>query len=969
MKIEIAAGPRDANKVKGDLLEKLAKELLKSQNYQLKEQVRRTGAEFDLLATNRVNGRTIYVECKAERSNLSSNVIFNLKGKTDFHKYSEGWLISTGPLTKDAWGTVLEWEQRPQIERQTLSFYTPERVLDALVGARLLTIPDHSSHVDLHAPGESEVAWTLAITEFGRFWLAPILHSGLPVGVRILDAKSCVSISDSQLLTRLAELDTSFHGLDFFADQNGRDAKLRQTPKSSLVVEILESESWRDYRPSRPQDFVGRRQEQDRIFELFDAVATGTTNLRAFAITGDTGMGKSSLIAKIRARSRNVRNRKRIFVFAVDCRAAEEANYVSAAMLRGLKEAARHGFGDLDPDEIQIDDTSDPLASKSIMKFIETLSERSAICVVFDQFEELYARPELFDVFNEAKKFIYSATNAQSKIMFGFAWRSDATIPLDHPAYHFWHQLSGHRCEISLGPLEPSEVGKAITIFEKEVSGKLRPDVRQQVLENSQGYPWLLKEICINLQEQIEKGEVTPEAIETLDVKDLFEAKVRSLQPGEVSCLKHVAKTSPAEWTEVLDLYGQRTIQSLQEKKFLMRSGDRVVVYWDVFRDFLNSGSPPPVPISYLPSVSMSSVISLGCALKKTSGLSHAQLAEIVSLSEGTIGNVVRDLRMFGVATGSWAEPVLSATLDEGSPEAIARQIRNVFRRHATCIDLLKAGSTKPVSNPEFLQILSKSPSVNKQNAASIKQIGNRFSSWLSAAGFMKGNGSGWHCVDFGSIDLSFASRRRRDWRIFNGSAPPHRALEVLEKVKESRVLTAQDANQPGYEKALNVLSRFELVVQFENSSWKAVAEALNPNGRDAKTLLLEAAKEQDSIQSAVKFLAKNTEADGVQLATYLASEFDESWADGSLKRTGNALKRWADWLLDCERSGRVVEPAEGVRGAKPLNTPEMMHRIRTLHNSGKSIKLIGAEVGHSGASVQRWLSADKSAGQTGDPE
>lgn len=65
MQIEIAAKATEPNKTKGDLLEKLAKENLETQNFKILEQVRNTGAELDLLATHRVNGRKVYVECKA----------------------------------------------------------------------------------------------------------------------------------------------------------------------------------------------------------------------------------------------------------------------------------------------------------------------------------------------------------------------------------------------------------------------------------------------------------------------------------------------------------------------------------------------------------------------------------------------------------------------------------------------------------------------------------------------------------------------------------------------------------------------------------------------------------------------------------------------------------------------------------------------------------------------------------------
>lgn len=967
MKIEIATDGEHANKAKGDLLEALAHDLLATQNYELFEQVRLTGAEYDLLARHPVNGRTIYVECKAYRNTLSSNAIFNLKGKTDFRGYSEGWLVSAGPFGKDAKGTIKEWEERPQQEREKLSFYSPNRVIMALVAAKLIALPKDEVNQGLLAPGTTTIDWTLALTEFGRFWLAPVLHSGLPKGVRVLSASDCSVIQDIELLSRLQKLDTSYQGLNFLEDAGAISAEKEEGSELPPVVEIQEAETWRDYRPSRPKDFVGRFEEQDQITSLLRSVGQRNTSLRAFAITGGTGMGKSSLVAKLRATSRSRNYRNKTFVFAVDCRAAEESSYINASLLKGLREAAREGFGDIDPNEIRIENNSDPVSSPSINRFLMSLEEGTAICVIFDQFEELYSRTELYEVFNEAKKLLISASAAQTSLICGFVWRSDATIPLDHPAYHFWHQLKEQRLEVVLRPLVPADVGKAITIFEREVSGKLRPDVRQQVIENSQGYPWLLKEICINLQEQIEKGDVSPEAIETLEVDALFEEKLRLLQPAENTCIRHVANNSPADWTELLELFGHNTVLGLQEKKYLLRSGDRAVVYWDVFRDFLISGTPPVVPISYLPAVSVSSAISVGCALNKSLGKSHANISAEVGLSEGTVGNVVRDLRMFGLASGDWAEPKLSVKLEEGSPEAIARQIRRVFQRHSVCDELLKVGAGKTISNEEFLGVVSASPSLRTRNAASVRQAGNRLSSWLSTAGFVKGVGPGWVFEDFGSIDLSFASRKRRDWGVFNGSAPPHRALEVLRKVMNRGILPATEINQPGYEKALNLLSRFELIVQFENSSIKPVSGASQPNSESAVELLHSAAQRQASIKETVFYLRANPGDDGKNLARHLAAKFGEDWAEGSLKRTGNALKRWGEWLIDCKDEGQVIEPIEGTRGKPRGDTPEMMRNIQEMLDAGMTKKMIAEKVGRSVAAVHIWLKRQAQAAEERD--
>jgi hypothetical protein len=104
MRIEVATTPSALAKEKGDLLEQFAETFLRTQSYEVETQVRLTAIELDLLRKHRVSGRTLYVECKAHRDLLSANILTNLLGAITFKNYDEGWLISVGPLGKDAKG-------------------------------------------------------------------------------------------------------------------------------------------------------------------------------------------------------------------------------------------------------------------------------------------------------------------------------------------------------------------------------------------------------------------------------------------------------------------------------------------------------------------------------------------------------------------------------------------------------------------------------------------------------------------------------------------------------------------------------------------------------------------------------------------------------------------------------------------------------------------------------------------------
>ena len=112
MKYEIVVATKEDNSttLKGRLLEQLATEILEVQQYLVEQTVRVTGIEIDVLARHKINNIIIFVECKAWDSPLPADVITKLLGNVVIKNANAGWLITTGPLSKDAKGAQEEWE-------------------------------------------------------------------------------------------------------------------------------------------------------------------------------------------------------------------------------------------------------------------------------------------------------------------------------------------------------------------------------------------------------------------------------------------------------------------------------------------------------------------------------------------------------------------------------------------------------------------------------------------------------------------------------------------------------------------------------------------------------------------------------------------------------------------------------------------------------------------------------------------
>ncbi|MEP2919288.1 ATP-binding protein [Sulfitobacter sp.] len=102
-------------------------------------------------------------------------------------------------------------------------------------------------------------------------------------------------------------------------------------------MEVIPGEEWSDYRPSRPDDFVGRKPVIEDIGEFFDRVRNEETSSRLFGVKGQSGWGKSSLALKLAAEF----GKSKTIVVPVDCRAAKTSIYPNLVLDQAFKLAAK----------------------------------------------------------------------------------------------------------------------------------------------------------------------------------------------------------------------------------------------------------------------------------------------------------------------------------------------------------------------------------------------------------------------------------------------------------------------------------------------------------------------------------------------------------------------------------------------------------------------------------------------------
>lgn len=904
--IEVCVRDDVSTTERGRILERFARRFLETQNFEVVEEVRITGMEVDLLAQECTTGERIIVECKAQRSTISSEVLTKLYGKVGLEDFASGWLLSTHDLGKDAKGIRDKWTQKPTTERRKLQVYDPEALLDRLVRAGLLFDPAR-----LERPKTAQLAddLYLLLTQENNYWalIGVDEQTRMRRAVYVYDAHTGDRIVSRSALTGLQATDSSMSGLMWEAEDNSDRSRETQRLKQELqsVVRVQSGDNWSDYRPARPQDYVGREDLQKEVLELFEKVRLRLSQTRVFAIKGPSGWGKSSSVLKIADRAGQKHSRSsRIFVYAVDSRAASSRRFVELALLRAISEAVDRGFIK-SPGSISVGGPSSPLSTDSIKIVFEQLNKhKKAICLIFDQFEELLYKEELSPIFDDVRLLCDAAIEAGEGLIIGFSWKTDGAVPPEHNAYHLWHSLSDRRREFELGLFSSGEVMVAINRFTRELGQPISPQLRRLLWDHCQGYPWLLKKLCIHILEQIRSGLDQSEIlVRTLRIEELFSKDIERLNEIELGCLRQIAAEAPAEFFKIVGVYGENTITALLDKRLIIRTGSRLNVYWDIFRDYILTDKVPYIPTTYIPQLNVVTYLSALRNLIANGSATYAALAVGLTVTAGTADNLVRDMVIVGHAEANRKTGSVRAL--QFDPEEAAQTLVTFCRSHVLYHTILERfGTESEFALEDVVRSVSEIYSRLRLSAMVLRQYAKRLMQWYVAAGLIDRISDGYFVsgASHGVSGLTTSgSRNRRGRGYFLGDAPPERVTAAL----------AAYCEKP--------LTRDEITARFGRKTFESLcsigivdnrAALLIQAGASASDAVRRAARENPALGAMRRIIENEPSLSGPELGAALSSQINAIWTKPSRSRVGNALRRWVAWTWpeDFEWRGRAKD-------------------------------------------------------------
>lgn len=895
IQIDIGIDKEKNTTEKGRILENLVAKLLKIQQYDIDKTVRVTGMEIDVLARHKVNGECVLVECKAWDSALPADVISKLLGNIILRHADKGWLVATGPLSKDALGIKSEWEE-DQEKRKMLSFYTCERIIEQLVDAGIIKdVKEVKGRLSNEGMSDDVV---LMITQNYYYWIIPLLNRTYnTVGeVLVFDAHNGTQVLNSDKISKIKALSNYYTDALWKSDNGTKEGMIEKIEEEiNSVVTVIGGDDWEDYRPARPQDFIGRKQLIQSIYGYFDNVINEKTNTRLFSIKAPSGMGKSSLLLKLVSLNSSKRKYKDFFVYALDSRTAVSARYVEFALKSCLEQATNTGFIDVDIEQLEVSSINQMLQSDSFNEALLYLKKNhKAIVLIFDQFEELFSKKELFPIFEKIKLLSNAVDQLQGNLIVGFSWKTDLTLPADHPAYYMWANLSDRRKEFELLQFNASEIKGAIKVFGSQLGEDINPVLRNYLTKQCQGYPWLLKKLCIHVFKLLKAGNDQATVIgQKLNIIDLFDRDISELTPEEHRCIIEIAKESPADYFKMVDLFGNEVVQTLINKRIIIRRASRLTLYWDIFRDYVIDKKIPIILLDYIPQQQYATIAQILECLISNGSMSTDLLAQKVNMKNTTIENFIVDSVMFGIVKKENG----TIQLIQSSESEIVFALRDFFYKHIVYIELTKTFLSE-FSYVDYFKCFNQVFAEKSLAEKTKKTYAAKLLNWFVNLGIIESRSNDVYfmkSVPQEAILHSKAMIRRSkgylmdgiNHTLFWGETSPEKLKKAYDIIQNNEY-SYDELKSQGLRNAVTILWSFGGIKKSNNTYY------VTKNLEEIYSLI----ENTETIKFGINVVTDYPNISEKEIGEMLKKKFHRAWKSTSCIRYGSAIRLWARYFI-----------------------------------------------------------------------
>ena len=228
----------------------------------------------------------------------------------------------------------------------------------------------------------------------------------------------------------------------------------------------------------------------------------------------------------------------------------------------------------------------------------------------------------------------------------------------------------------------------------------------------------------------------------------------------------------------------------------------------------------------------------------------YTRLSELCGLVEKTIVNVIRDLKMFDIATVNQSEVRLTSSMEASDQETVLQRLRHILRNHALTMRLSKQDPGEMITTLDIINLLKQINPTAQHQEKTWRVYAEKMEQWLYVTGYLVQRENDWKFEDQGKVNLEIINKTRKGRKmggvhIFIGDTSPAKTLEALDYLRNNQPLSNKEMEEKGFRNAMaalrglrvvkNELGRYSIVepTEFESKSsleilWNAVCGEKN---------------------------------------------------------------------------------------------------------------------------------------------
>lgn len=637
---------KSENYDKGVLFERLCKDLLDASGYNdIEMRVKANNLEYDIVANNKVTNQKLIGEAKAWDKKISSEIMaFIAKMMHFWIKEPNDWgiFISISDLTSDVKQQVDDLVDAGYHIR----YIVGDSIIDALVSQKnylsVKQIRDISQNNINLCSGDVY----FLVSDRGYYYIQLLIEDGktLPSYFVCYDMFGN-SIEDEDFILRVSSKIELLKELKYY--KHGEKTKYSESEVDNSYLGVMHGEGWFDYQfPANPDRFIGRTSLINAFNDSVNDVKNGITSTKVIEILSRSGVGKSSISLKLQ----RLYKEKGFSTAIVDSRNIRSDIDILQIFQMLVKDFNFHCNlnWEVPKEKEQIN-----IISKSIDEFN---TENGKMSLIFlDQFESVFARPS---VYNTLIDIILEFNVKFKSFIFVIARKNDQPTTYDESSLIDLNRLKSISKPIVLQDFKTEEAIELISHINDEIGTSLIKPLKEQVLEISNGFPWLLKKYCAHIIKLVRSGEKQKNIVQSgMQLEDLFNEDILALDEAIREFFYRLIAYLPSTYAELSEIFTDEDLsiklKILQNDYRLIRlTGRTYDTYNDILKEFVKTGH---VNLSrrYLIRYTPNTVLNLYKIIVSKNLCNVDQIVENSRVKKTSIINILGELKKLKFIEGS----------------------------------------------------------------------------------------------------------------------------------------------------------------------------------------------------------------------------------------------------------------------------------------------------------------------------